>query len=176
MLLHYSMNKLITTLDAAVGVELWMPGATEASLGFGLTENSIKRVKQRIINPTERSYSALPAFGRVYARPWYRWELNQVCYQQELLQLEDLITAADEWLTHETQQYLILYDYSGWINITDNPIYESSVINPETNQVIDGYTYAQCAHNVYVESLEVDSSYAHLEALCSFTLILNEVI
>lgn len=169
------MNSLLDKLGATVGVELWLPGATEPSLQFGVTENSIKRVKQRVINPTERSYSAVPAFGKVYAKPWYRWELNQVCYQQELLALEDLITIADTLLTHETQQYLILYDFSGWIDITANPEYSSSVITTETNQIVDGHTYGQCAHNVYVESLEVDSSYAHLEALCSFTLILNEV-
>lgn len=169
------MNSLIDKLGATVGVELWLPGAESPSLQFGVTENSIKRAKQRVINPTERSYSTLPAFGKVYAKPWYRWELNQVCYQQELLALEDLITVADTLLTHETQQYLILYDFSGWINITANPEYAASVITAETNQELDGSIYAQCAHNVYVESLEVDSSYAHLEALCSFTLILNEV-
>lgn len=169
------MVKLIDKLGATVGVELWLPGNTEASAAFGVTENSIKRTKVRAVSPTERSYSAIPAFAKVYHSPWYRWELNQVCYQQELLALEDLVSEADNLLTHPTQQYLILYDYSGWIDITANPIYEASVIDVTTNQVEDGHTYAQCAHNVYVESLEVDSSYAHLEALCSFTLVLNEV-
>jgi hypothetical protein len=162
---------LIDSLGATVGVELWLPGSTAPTLQFGLTENSIKRTKQRVITPTERSYAALPAFGKTYAQPW---ELNQVAYQHEVLQLEDLVTIADTLLTHETQQYLILYDYGSWINVTMNPEYIPSVI-PNTLQTISGVDYAHCAHNVYVESLEIDATYPHLDTIVSFTLTLNEV-
>lgn len=169
-------TSILTALNAEVGVSLWLPNAGEASVRFGLTENSYKRTKQRVVTPTDRSYSAVPAFSKAYSNPWYKWELNQVCYQIELLAMEDLITTADALLLHPTQQYLILYDYSGWIDIDANPQYADSIINPTTNQTIEGHTYAQCAHNVYVESFEVDATYSHLEALCSFTVVLNEVI
>lgn len=181
MYLYYNlfalaMSALIDRLNAPLGLSLMLPGDSTPVIRLAVTESSIKRQKQRIIKPTERSYSTIPAFGVAYSTPWHRWELNLSLFMHEVLTLETLIDQHDLLLTNSTQQYLILQDHSCYVNITANPLYAASVIDPDTNTEYDGSTYAFCAFNVYVESWDVDATYANLETLTAVTLVLNEVV
>lgn len=170
------MTALIDQVGAPLGLALMLPGDSDPRLRLALTEQSIKRVKQRIIKPTERSYSTIPAFGVTYSQPWYRWELNLALTMQEYLALEDMVSVHDLLLTNSTQQYILVLDRTCYVNLTANPLYTNSVLDATENVVVDGNTYAFCAFNAYVESYDVDATYTHLDAVTAVSLILNEVV
>ena len=170
------MSALIDLVGAPLGLALMLPGDSEPRLRLALTEQSIKRVKQRIIKPTERAYSTIPAFGVTYSQPWYRWELNLSLTMQEYLALEDMVSIHDLLLTNSTQQDLLVLDRTCYVNITANPLYANSVLDAADNVVVDGSTYAFCAFNAYVESYDVDATYTNLGSLTAVNLTLNEVV
>ena len=176
-MLDYTKKDPVPFVATNAYYELLFPGDSEAfiRLWASLDIASVRRYKERTIAITASSFTSIPAFSQIRKASKYTWELEMTCLQYDALRMEDKLTAADDLLSQETQQYLVLYDHVTYVNVTEQPQYAGSVITPEHNVVFEGFTYSFCAFNVFVESLELPSTATNMNTRVPISLIIKEV-